>query len=153
METWLPSNVLIPSAQFLGISSKAKMRGKDILSPCIRWEKKNYRPNTAWKTSFCYGKVLLWVFPEPIMSKVLDKHKERNTGLSLLSKSLVAYLVPTPIDICYVCGHVLFLKRLSQIKETYTLWILPSQGKIRKHYTSLLCNQGISMWLGFCSQM
>lgn len=55
------------------------------------------------------------------MSKVLDKHKERNTGLSLLSKSLVTYLVPTLVDICYVCGHVLFLKSLSQIKETYTL--------------------------------
>ena len=51
------------------------------------------------------------------MSKVLDKHKEINSGLSLLSKSLVAYIMLTPD----IYGRVLFPKSLSQIKETYTL--------------------------------
>lgn len=84
------------------------------------------------------------LFSEPVMSKVLDKHKEINSGLSLLSKSLVAYIMLTPD----IYGRVLFPKSLSQIKETYTLWILPSQGNIRIHYISLLC-----IWPSLCSQM
>ena len=76
-----------------------------------------------------------------------------NIGFLLLYKGLVAYLKPTPVDFCSVCGHVPFLKSLSHIKGTYTLWIQPSQGKIRTHYTSLFYNQGISMWPSLCSQM
>lgn len=55
------------------------------------------------------------------MTKLLDKQKERNIGLLLLYKGLVAYLMPTLVDFRYVCGHVPFLKSLSHIKGTYTL--------------------------------